>query len=181
MPDEYEMRNKNLELETKLEAARAELERMRKLHSLPSAENNYKELLKAKDAELAEVKRLLQMVTSSDPCQKCGRGVSFDCLGCLLQAKDAEIAGMRAALKEARELMPKPCEHFAFHGAMEELLEDSIRSLAAPGDKPAPKSEGEGKEPPHCPECGYTEEDARIHADHRLCGGKIPSPEGGRP
>jgi len=29
----------------------------------------------------------------------------------------------------------------------------------------------------HCPECGYTEEDALIHWDHHLCKGKIPGYE----
>jgi len=28
---------------------------------------------------------------------------------------------------------------------------------------------------PRCPECGYTEQDAKIHGDHHLCKGKIPS------
>ena len=28
---------------------------------------------------------------------------------------------------------------------------------------------------PRCPECGYTEADAKLHGDHHLCPGTIPA------
>lgn len=37
---------------------------------------------------------------------------------------------------------------------------------------------GELPETPRCPDCGYTEEDAREYGDHGLCGGKIPLKKG---
>ena len=65
-----------------------------------------------KDREIERLNNLLKMVTSADPCEKCGSRVSFDCYGCIAKRAVEERDAKAALLEEMREAL-KNCSYLA--------------------------------------------------------------------